>query len=159
MQMTNKNEFTESLVSHGGTSTVASETNTRSASPRKLTPGWVRSLHAFLGVVSAFNLLLLICSGLLLQHAAMLHLDERTVSRTILPSGYRPQDAGYGVRADIVITDLHSGRLFGAVGALILDVITLAWLVMLATGLVMYTLRLRLKQRPQGQATTLEEDA
>jgi hypothetical protein len=152
MQLIGKNEVAESPLSPNAKAPPA-------ASPRKPKPGWVRSVHAFLGVVSALNLLLLISTGLLLQHAAMLHLDEHTVSRTILPSGYRPQDAGSGVRADIVITDLHSGRLFGAVGALVLDVITLAWLVMLATGLVMYALRLRLKQRAPGQATTLEEDA
>ena len=157
--MNGKSEFTENIISRRGTSAVVQDTNGRSALARKLSPGWVRSLHAFLGVVSAVNLFLLICTGLLLQHAAMLHLDERTVSRTILPSGYRPQDGGYGVRADIVITDLHSGRLFGTVGTLILDVITLAWLVILATGLVMYILRLRLKQRAQDQTTTLEEDA
>ena len=40
-----------------------------------------------------------------------------------------------------MITDVHSGRIFGTVGALVLDVITLAWLMMLATGLVMYSLK------------------
>lgn len=152
MQVIGNNEAPETLVSR--------DRNARSAaSSRKIKPGWVRSLHAFLGVISACNLLLLICTGLLLQHVTLLRLDEHTVSRTILPSGYRPQDGGGGVRADIVITDLHSGRLFGAVGALVLDIITLVWLVMLATGLVMYTLKQRVKQRAQGQAPTFEDDA
>jgi len=94
-----------------------------------------------LGVISALNLLLLIGTGLLLQHVALLGLDEHTVSRRLLPSSYRPQDGDSGTRADIVVTDLHSGRMFGTAGTLFLDVVTLAWLVMLTTGLVMYWLR------------------
>jgi uncharacterized iron-regulated membrane protein len=99
---------------------------------------WVRRVHAILGVISAINLFVLITTGFLLQHSTLLRLDERTLTRRILPSGYRPQDGENGVRADIVAADLHSGRLFGAAGAVVLDVITLAWLVMLGTGLVMY---------------------
>ena len=101
---------------------------------------WIRRTHALLGLISALNLLVLIGTGLVLQHAALLRLDERSVSRRLLPSGYRPQDGDAEVRADIVITDLHSGRLFGTSGRLFLDVVTLLWLVMLTTGLVMYSL-------------------
>jgi uncharacterized iron-regulated membrane protein len=99
---------------------------------------WMRRVHAILGLLSAFNLFVLISTGLLLQHSTLLRLDERMLTRKILPTRYRPQDGGSGVRADIVVADLHSGRLFGLTGALALDIITLAWLVMLATGLVMY---------------------
>jgi hypothetical protein len=99
---------------------------------------WTRRLHALLGVVSAFNLVLLIGTGFLLQHRELLRLDERNVSRRVLPPSYRPEGPGARVRADIVVTDLHSGRLLGTAGTLILDVLTLTWLVMLATGLKMY---------------------
>jgi len=119
----------------------------------------VRRLHAFLGVVSACNLFLLISTGLLLQHTELLHLDEHTVTRKLLPAAYRPQDGDSGVRADIVITDLHSGRMFGVVGTLVLDVVTLAWLVMLLTGLVMYTMkRTRGAQLPIARAGTVIAD-
>jgi uncharacterized iron-regulated membrane protein len=84
--------------------------------------------------------LVLIGTGLMLQHAALLGLDERSVSRRLLPSGYRAQDGDVEVRADIVIADLHSGRLFGTAGRFFLDVVTFVWLVMLTTGLVMYSL-------------------
>jgi hypothetical protein len=99
---------------------------------------WVRRAHALFGVVSALNLFVLICTGLLLQHASLLRLDEKAVSRRLLPSSYRPQDGDSGVRADIVVTDIHSGRILGVAGALILDGVTLLWLAMLATGLLMY---------------------
>lgn len=109
---------------------------------------WARRVHAILGLISAVNLFVLISTGFLLQHSTLLRLDERTLTRRILPPGYRLQDGGSGVRADIVVADLHSGRLFGVAGALALDVITLAWLVMLATGLVMYLS----SQRANGRA-------
>lgn len=109
---------------------------------------WVRRVHAILGLISAVNLFVLISTGFLLQHGTLLRLDERTLTRRILPPGYRLQDGGSGVRADIVLADLHSGRLFGVAGALVLDVITLAWLVMLATGLVLYLS----SQRANGRA-------
>jgi uncharacterized iron-regulated membrane protein len=111
---------------------------------------WIRRLHAALGLLSAFNLVLLISTGFLLQHRELLRLDERTVSRRILPSSYRIEDPGREVRADIVITDLHSGRLFGTAGALLLDTVTLVWLIMLATGLAMYISRARANRRSRG---------
>src|SRR5579859_3034257 len=99
---------------------------------------WVRKVHAFLGIVSALNLFVLISTGLLLQHVALLKLDEKTISRRILPSSYRPQDGQEGVRADIFVTDLHSGRLLGTAGTILLDAITFAWMALLLTGLIMY---------------------
>lgn len=108
------------------------------APANKIRRPWVRRVHAILGLISAFNLFVLIGTGFLIQHRTLLRLDERTWTRRLLPSAYRPQDGDTGVRADIVVADLHSGRLFGVAGALALDVITLAWLVMLATGLAMY---------------------
>lgn len=105
-----------------------------------------RRLHALVGIVSSLNLLLLIGSGLLLQHASLLRLDEKTVSRSVLPSSYRPQDGNSGVRADIFVTDLHSGRLLGTTGTVVLDVVTFAWLALLLTGVVMFVGKQQAKQ-------------
>lgn len=107
----------------------------------------MRKVHAFLGIVSALNLFVLITTGLLLQHASLLRLEEKTVSRAILPRSYRPQDGENGVRADIFVTDLHSGRLLGTAGTLLLDGITLVWMTLLLTGLVMYVGKQRAKQK------------
>ena len=117
----------------------------------------MRRTHALLGTISACNLILLITTGLLLQHVTLLRLDERTVSRSLLPSRYRQQDGDSGVRADIVVADLHSGRMLGVAGALLLDTITLAWLVILGTGLVMYFLE-RGNGRKQEPGAGLRED-
>src|SRR6266481_9868898 len=132
----------------------------RTASKNGRRRPWVRRLHAILGLISAFNLLVLISTGFLLQHSTLLRLDERMLTRKILPNAYRPQDGGRGVRADIVVADLHSGRLFGVAGALALDLITLAWLVMLATGLVMYLSNQRTngRARPRGASEGIPEE-
>lgn len=99
---------------------------------------WVRRVHSAVGLISALNLLLLIGSGLLLQHREAFRLDARTVGRMFLPGRYRSQDGPEGVRADIVLADLHSGRLFGRTGALVLDAVTLGWVALLLSGLVMF---------------------
>ena len=125
---------------------------------RVLRKAWSRRLHAIVGIVSSLNLLILIGSGLLLQHASLLRLDERTVSRSILPRNYRPQDGDSGVRADIFVTDLHSGRLLGTTGTVALDVLTLGWLALLLTGVVMYAGRRRSNQS-LGLDQEIKEDA
>ena len=146
---------TEGEPSHenSGADALASPTVVPLGPPVKLCSStrrrpWVRRVHAVLGMVSLLNLFVLITTGFLLQHSTLLKLDERSLTRKILPSGYRPQDVGSGVRADIVVADLHSGRMFGVAGALFLDAVTLVWLVMLATGVVMYLS----KQRANGKA-------
>lgn len=120
---------------------------------RPLRRAWSRRLHAFIGIVSSVNLLVLIGSGLLLQHASLFRLDEKTISRAVLPTSYRPQDGDAGVRADIFVTDLHSGRLLGTTGTVVLDVATLAWLTLLLTGVVMY-----FGKRRQTQAMTMDDN-
>lgn len=99
---------------------------------------WLRRLHGLVGVVASLNLFLLLGTGFLLQHRETFALDEHLVSRTFLPASYRVQDGPDGVRADIVVTDLHSGRLLGTTGTLVLDGITLAWFVLLLSGLYMF---------------------
>jgi uncharacterized iron-regulated membrane protein len=153
MQTICKKMDTEFPAENSGAGVPASATVVPLEAPAKLCSStrrrpWSRRVHAVLGIISAFNLFVLIMTGFLLQHSTLLKLDEHSLTRKILPSGYRPQDIGSGVRADIVVADLHSGRMFGVAGALFLDAVTLVWLVMLATGVVMYLS----KQRVNGKA-------
>ncbi len=153
MQTTCKKTKAESPRESSASGVPASATAVPLEAPAKLCSStrrrpWSRRVHAVLGIISALNLFVLITTGFLLQHSTLLKLDERSLTRKILPSGYRPQDIGSGVRADIVVADLHSGRMFGVAGALFLDAVTLVWLVMLTTGVVMYLS----KQRANGNA-------
>ena len=107
---------------------------------------WLRRLHAIIGILSSLNLLMMLSSGLLMQHRETFGLEDRVISRTFLPASYRISDGTEGVRADIVVTDLHSGRIFGPIGLIALDVITLSWAVLLLSGIFIFTskqLRLR----------------
>jgi len=101
---------------------------------------WMRKAHALTGVVLALNLLLVVLTGAMIGHRELLRLEERTVSRTWLPHNYRPLD-GDEVRADIVITDLHSGRLFGPRGPVVVDVLTLGAMLLIVSGAAMYLMR------------------
>jgi|SRR5437867_12406835 len=98
----------------------------------------MRRVHAILGIVSSLNLANLLITGLLIQHREVLGLEQHTVSRFLLPASYRPDDGADGVRADIVVVDLHSGRLFGRAGLLILDIATLLWTGLLLSGISMF---------------------
>lgn len=106
--------------------------------PAPLRRLWIRKLHAFAGLLLTLNMLIILATGLLVQHRERFHLDERLVSRFWLPDSYRPQDGPEGVRADIVITDLHSGRIFGPTGVLVVDGLALGWLLLLLSGVVLY---------------------
>jgi hypothetical protein len=95
---------------------------------------FVRRLHYWAGTILTLNFVLLILTGLLVQHRGYFRLEERTVSRKWLPAGYRPQDPDTEIRADIVVTDLHSGRIFGARGPLVVDLAAAGLLVMIVSG-------------------------
>jgi len=103
----------------------------------------LRKIHATVGVVSTLNLLLLIATGLLIQNRETFGLEDKYVSHRFLPSSYRPRDVETGVRSDIVITDLHSGRILGQPGVWIVNGLAVAWLVLAVSGVVMYGNKLR----------------
>ena len=107
----------------------------------------LRATHIWLGALLTANFILLILTGMVVQHRAFFRLEERTISRRWLPAGYRPQDPDTEIRADIVFTDLHSGRIFGAWGPLVVDAAAAGLLSMILTGFVMQLIyRCRNKQ-------------
>jgi hypothetical protein len=115
---------------------------------------WLRRLHATIGIISSVNLLMILASGLLMQHRETFGLEDRVISRTFLPTAYRTNDGTEGVRADIVVTDLHSGRLFGPAGLIVLDIVTLSWAVLLLSGIFMFTSK-QLRLRAAGERTKI----
>jgi uncharacterized iron-regulated membrane protein len=101
---------------------------------------FIRKLHIWVGLSSALYFMLIAATGVLINHREGLRLEERAVSRSWLPGGYRPQD-GAAVRADIVVTDLHSGLIFGKVGAPVLDFVAAVWFISIISGVSMLVLR------------------
>jgi hypothetical protein len=101
---------------------------------------FVRKLHIWVGLSSALYFMLIAATGVMINHREGLRLEERNVSRSWLPGSYRPQD-GNAVRADIVATDLHSGLIFGKVGAPVLDFVAAVWFISIISGVSMLALR------------------
>ena len=99
-------------------------------------PDWKHRIHIVIGLVFALYFLMLAVTGVMIHHSAAWGLTERYVSRRYLPSSYRPLD-GDETRLDIVITDLHSGRIFGATGRWLPDLIAGLWTVSILTGIGM----------------------
>ena len=95
---------------------------------------FVRRVHLYLGLGAALYFMLIAATGVALNHRDGLHLEDHYFSRHWLPSSYRPQDASE-VRSDILIGDLHSGLIFGRVGAPIMDVVATVWFLSLLTGI------------------------
>jgi hypothetical protein len=94
----------------------------------------VRRFHLYLGLTAALYFMLIAATGVALNHREGLRLEDRYISRNWLPASYRPQD-GADVRADIVVGDLHSGLIFGRVGAPVMDVVATVWFLSLLSGL------------------------
>jgi uncharacterized iron-regulated membrane protein len=101
---------------------------------------FIRKLHIWVGLSAALYFMLIATTGVMINHREGLRLEERNVSRSWLPSGYRAQDLT-SVRADIVVTDLHSGLIFGKVGAPVLDFVAAVWFISIISGVSMLILR------------------
>jgi hypothetical protein len=114
-------------------------------SASSMRPG-MRRAHSIMGLILCCNLLLIVLTGLMVQHRDLLGLEDHYVSRRLLPSEYRSTD-GSEVRMDIVVTDLHSGRMFGPWGAVAVDVIAVAALLLALSGVVTYAITARGRMR------------
>jgi uncharacterized iron-regulated membrane protein len=99
-----------------------------------------RRLHLWVGLISALYFMLIAATGVALNHREGWRLDQKYISRTWLPANYRVDD-GTEVRSDIVVGDLHSGLLFGRVGAPMLDLVAAVWFFSIVSGLAMLFLR------------------
>ena len=95
---------------------------------------WLRRVHFWMGVAFTANFLVILLTGLMVQHRSWFGLEAKTVGRRWLPTAYRMEDTDSEIRADIVVTDLHSGKLFGPKGPLVVDAAAAAWLLMMISG-------------------------
>lgn len=102
--------------------------------PKGVLSGWLRRLHWYVAAGGTVLFLLIFLTGWLISHREAFGLNEIIIGRTWLPADYRPDDPDGGVRADIVITDLHSGRIFGPNGRFFIDIAVAAWMLLLASG-------------------------
>jgi len=80
-------------------------------------------IHVVTGLAAAVWFLLMAVSGVLINHQESLGLLDAEVSDRYLPGYYRADARTGTTRLNILITDLHSGRIFGSQGHWVSDIV------------------------------------
>lgn len=109
---------------------------------------WLYRLHTISALIVAAWLVLLAATGVAINHQEALELAELQVSDSYLPGYYRPDYRTGSTPALIILTDIHSGRIFGDYGHLITDAIALLIVFSVITGFASYRMRKRLLAKP-----------
>ena len=104
---------------------------------------WLYRIHVVTGLAAAVWFLLMALSGVLINHQESLGLRDVEISDRYLPDYYRADARTGTTRLNILITDLHSGRIFGSQGAWVSDVIALFLVVSLTSGVASHRLKKR----------------
>jgi hypothetical protein len=102
-------------------------------------------IHVVTGLAAAVWFLLMAVSGVLINHQESLGLLDAEVSDRYLPGYYRADARTGTTRLNILITDLHSGRIFGSRGPWMSDIVALLLVVSLLTGFLSHQLKKRLQ--------------
>ena len=113
---------------------------------------WFYRVHVVTGLVVGFWLLLIGVTGVLINHQESLGLLDAEISDRYLPSFYRADARTGTTRLNVVITDLHSGRILGAQGYWISDLVALLLVTSLATGFFSYQIKRRVQQANHKEA-------
>ena len=98
----------------------------------------VRVLHLWTGLLTALYLMLLLVTGVAVNHSRALRLDKHYLSRMWLPSGYRVEE--HAVRADVAAGDFHSGLTQARIGAPLLDAAAVLFLLSLGSAVAIFVL-------------------
>ena len=106
---------------------------------------WLYRVHVVTGLAAAVWFLLMALSGVLMNHQESLGLLDAEISDRYLPDYYRADARTGATRLNILLTDLHSGRILGSRGNLVSDLIALLLVVSLASGVGSH----RIKKRVQ----------
>ena len=110
-------------------------------------------IHVVTGLAAAVWFLLMALTGILINHQESLGLLDAEVSDRYLPGYYRSDARSGTTRLNIIITDLHSGRILGSQGAWMSDLVAALLIVSLLSGFVSNQMKKRL------QAANLREVA
>ncbi len=106
-------------------------------------------IHMATGLVAALWILLLAVTGVMINHQESLGLLDTEISDNYLPDSYRADVRTGTTRLNIIVTDLHSGRIFGAYGTWVSDLVALFLLVSLTSGAFSYWIKRRLQRGNQ----------
>ena len=119
---------------------------------------WWRAVHLITGFLVALWLLAMSATGVLINHQESLGLTEMDVSNRHLPAHYTEEFHPRTTRLNVVLTDLHSGRFFGARGKLISDAVALMVVLSIGTGVYSFFLRRSASSAQQVEAGYAAEE-
>jgi len=102
-------------------------------------------IHVVTGLAAAVWFLLMALTGILINHQESLGLLDAEVSDRYLPGYYRSDARSGTTRLNIIITDLHSGRILGSQGAWMSDLVAVLLIVSLLSGFVSNQMKKRLQ--------------
>ena len=107
---------------------------------------WLYKIHMVTGLAAAVWLLLIAVTGVLINHQESLGLLDAEISDRYLPGSYRADARTGATRLNVIVTDLHSGRIFGVHGHWISDLIALLPVVSLTSGAFSYRIKRKLQK-------------
>lgn len=102
-------------------------------------------IHVVTGLAAAIWFLLIALTGVLINHQESLGLLDAEISDRYLPGYYRADLRTGTTRLNILLADLHSGRIFGSQGHWVSDLVALFLIVSLLTGFASHRLKKRLQ--------------
>ncbi len=97
-----------------------------------------RRVHEWTGLIAAIWLALTALSGIALNHAETWGLLDTHLPNRWLPSSYTDEFHPDTTMLNTVMTDIHSGRIFGAAGPWLADIGGAALLVSIISGCYTY---------------------
>ena len=100
-------------------------------------------IHVVTGLAAALWVLLLAVTGVMINHQESLGLLDTEISDNYLPDSYRADVRTGTTRLNIIVTDLHSGRIFGAYGTWVSDLIALFLFMSITSGAFSYWIKRR----------------
>ncbi len=100
-------------------------------------------VHVYTGLIAAIWVLFIATTGVLINHQEYLGLFDIEISDRYLPDGYRPDFRTGTTRLNVIITDLHSGRILGDKGHWVSDGIALLLVISLFSGGLSYLIHQR----------------
>ena len=116
-------------------------------------------IHLVTGLAAAIWFLLVAVTGVLINHQESLGLLEAEISDRHLPGYYRADARTGTTRLNILITDLHSGRILGSRGHWVSDIVAVFLIVSLLTGLASHQLKKRLQTTNHREVTRVPTPA
>ena len=116
-------------------------------------------IHLVTGLAAAIWFLLVAVTGVLINHQESLGLLEAEISDRYLPGYYRADARTGTTRLNILITDLHSGRIFGSRGHWVSDIVAVFLIVSLLTGFASHQLKKRLQTTNHREVTRVPTPA